>query len=451
MIKIIFGVTDSNSDCERIFPVQYRIGLQNLVKQDIIKNDVPDEVKGRYAYAIHCVGEFYVFSKINIVYGGKSQRISYRSYIIALEKHETNYNVLNEIDTLARQYIDNESIQQTKTLPDSIKGNYNTAKKGIVTVYYYDQNELENYFKINKDYRQYETIYFIDKKLEDTPQDPIKALKNSDKVINISNLNKDYSSEEENTYNKDESFQLTFAEICKSDIVILLFGILLGFGVSIGSLFIYKSLSSGEEFHEGTETENTQLSDLTDSISTKNNQIADLQKSIKNLVDTINILKKKPGIVQPATNNVGGNQGGVNTRSTDTQPSTENKTELQKKIADFLKSECKRMKLDDIVKKITDYQDKVQDNTVKIRLKYFGDFVEALKALPKKDQMMDFCKEASGKLNPDYEYVKFFCFLKDPQFENCTLSASSPLISKVKMRKIGTKTLSEIENYYGYK
>jgi hypothetical protein len=186
MIKIVFGVVESNSDCVMIFPLQDSIGLLNLVKQDILKNDVPYEVVGNSAHTFYCVGDFYVFSKIKIVYGGKSQRISYRAFIVALEKHETDYNVLEELDKLENQHTAGETIQQDR-LPDIIKSDISHSKNTIIAVYYNGEEELEKYFIIDDNYKQYNRIYFIDKNSKGK-SDPIKALKNYDVVVDINKL-----------------------------------------------------------------------------------------------------------------------------------------------------------------------------------------------------------------------------------------------------------------------
>ena len=87
MIKIIYGVTDKSSICELLFPKQDDLGISKLVNQSIIKNDAPESTVGEHFYSLHCTGNFYVFSKIYIVYES-GKRVSYRAFIIAVEKHE---------------------------------------------------------------------------------------------------------------------------------------------------------------------------------------------------------------------------------------------------------------------------------------------------------------------------------------------------------------------------
>ena len=91
MIKIIYGVTDKSFTCELIFPKQddveslALVRISRLVNKSIIKDNTPESTVGEQFYSIHCISDFYVFSKINIVCD-IDKRVSYRAYIIALKK-----------------------------------------------------------------------------------------------------------------------------------------------------------------------------------------------------------------------------------------------------------------------------------------------------------------------------------------------------------------------------
>jgi hypothetical protein len=432
MIKIIFGVVDSNSDCVGIFPLQDGIRLLNLVKQDILKNDVPYEVVGNSAHTFYCVGDFYVFSKIKIVYGGKSQRISYRAFIVALEKHETDYNVLEELDKLENQHTAGETIQQDR-LPDIIKSDISHSKNTIIAVYYNGEEELEKYFIIDDNYKQYNRIYFIDKNSKGK-SDPIKALKNCHKFDNISMLNSNNYNHEDETNQEESNFKHTFEQISKNRIVIFSFGILLG----IIGFWAFNFLSSDNKTPKLTEAMNKQIFDLNDSITNKNYQIADLQKKVQTLADSI---KKLPN--QPVVPKIGDNKNG-NKSNVANELTTESKTNINEQLlvdlTKFLQEDCKTMTLDLINQKINSFPD--WKNTK--NLLGFANFLELMKKNPpNKQHITEFINVNKINFNEQDEYVKFVRYMSKK--EEAFFDSSTKNI-----RSISTKTLQEIETTYGY-
>ena len=428
MIKIIYGVKDSSSDCELIYPSPYNNVLLNLVRQSIIKNGPSEEIVGSSAYSIHCFRNYYVFSKINIVYDS-SKRISYRAYIIALEKDETNCNFLKEIEHLERQYADGVTIQQKTTLPDSFKGDNNTAKNGIVAVYYKSQKELEEYFIINNKYRQYETIYFIDESNKGS-KDPLKALKNCENVIHISTLNTGYKSNEDGTNQEKIGFQFTFTQVRIFLIVIILIGFLLGISIMWG----YQYFSSKSD-----DIINKQIYDLSESITKINNQLAVLQNKVQNLEVSIKSLSKQPVVNQLVDDNIDKTQGVGNAGITGNN--LNNKGQLPADMQIFLQSECKKMKISEI-------QNKIKKDDPNLKIKNYVSFSNFLILIKKKDikneDIKNFISQNQNNFTSTDAYVNFVNYLntRDDFF----------LTSKAKnLRDIGNRTFKDLETYYGYK
>ncbi len=294
MIKIIYGAENNSSVCRRIYPIQDNIGLSYLIDQSIIKSDYNEELVEGSFYSIHCVDNYYILSKVSLVYA-KGSRLSYRAYMIALKEHEHSLNVLERIEQLEQQYKTGKSIQND-VLPKRIKVANSTVEKENVTVYYKRKEELERYFKIDRKYKRYNAIYFIDEERNDI----INALSNSGNVISFDELiSNDYGTENDGSQEENDD-QHTFRQIYKNRIVILLFGILLG-GLSMWGhqlLFITKDSSQSSAIL---------YKSLVDSITTLNNKVKvlhiDLQKINKSLIDfTTPIKKAESGKIQSGTN-----------------------------------------------------------------------------------------------------------------------------------------------------
>ncbi len=429
MIRIIYGVKDTSSVCEVIFPAQDNVGISNFVNQSLIKNDYNEQIVGKHFYSIRYIVNYYIFSKIYLVYDS-NKRLSYRAYIIALEKHETYLDILDQIEKLEKQYKNNELIE-TNPLPDKIKGENHNAKNGTIATYFTEKDELKQYFEIRENYEQYESIYFLSEKIRGSVEDPINALRNCDKVIKINMLNTNYYKQEES-----KTWQNTFKQIWKSRIVVLLFGLLLG----MGGMKVYQLLTSNETIIEPNITNRDSLN------NTKNTEDID---TLKKHEDSVISLSKFPNY--PPVN---GNSNEIHKAETNdgNKVKTGNyQKQLLDSIQSFLKEDSKNINISVISDKIKKYKEKVSDNTLKGRLSYFGDFIEAIKTLPDPNKLESFCNITIDKLNSEYEYVKFFEFLKKTYFRECKIKDGEILLTKAKISNIGSKSLTQIEDYYGFK
>jgi hypothetical protein len=424
MIKIIYGVTKTSSDCGLIYPPQDDMGLLNLVKQSIIKNTVSENTVGNYVYAINCVNDFYVFSKINIVYD-KGKRVSYRAFMVAVESHETSYDVLEEIDKLERQYTDCDNIQQSSMSKSikSIKTNKSTTQKQIVAAYYSDDKELNKYLCIKDNYKKYEAIYFIDKENENKAENPINALKKYDEIVSITNLEDEVKKPEPEPEPQPEN--KTILKIIKNPILTLLFGLLIG----IAGFWGYQNLPSNKKWDDAIAVSGN----LYDSITNKNYEIAELRNRIKTLesppIDTTEELGESEKLEESITN----------------KPLiVVDRKQLENEVDSFLKTGSKTMTLDEIDAKIKEYNKTSIDSNTKYKLTIFFDFLEILKGNPVKKSDLDKFKSKyldTNKLNGKYEYVKFFIYLKDKD---------NTFLSEKNLDGLTDKTLQEIENHYGY-
>jgi len=430
MIKLIYGVKDKSSDCELIFPTKDSIGLSKFVNQSIIKNDFHEQIVGQSFYSIRCVDNFYVFSKIILVYDSK-KRVSYRAYIIALEEDETKCKIFETIGKLESQYKTSETIQQRTPLPEIIKGDNNTAKNGIVKVYYNNQKEFLEYFKINAKYRQFETIYFIDEILKGKPIDPINALKNCDNVVGIETLIKDDTDQNKNTKKKNKSERIALTQNLENKIVIILFIILLG----IGGLWVFQLLSYKGNNRESAATNNTVIFD---SITTINTNIVDLQNKVQILEKSINNFSQQ---LKAALS--GGKNGGINPgvgNSEITGNNLRNNEQLPEDKLKFLETDCKTMIINEIQNKI-----KKEDPEFKIgNYASFSNFLILIKKNElKKEDINNFISLNQKNFNNNDEYVKFAKYLNS--LDNNFLTSK-----KEGLRNIGNHTFKEIETHYGY-
>ena len=205
MIKIIYGVNERiSSDCELIFPDRDTIGLIHLVQHSVIKNDVDEATVGMHFYSVHCPGDFFVFSKVNIV-RDKNKRVSHCAFMLAFESKEKDYSgdILSDIQRMEQQYNDNQ-LTQSHSIPTGIKIGKDTGRKQTVAVYYDDEDELKEYFKINLNYKPYEAVFFINKHYENRPENPLHALRKYDKIIEIRQLNQSSEKREDEIQKKSE-------------------------------------------------------------------------------------------------------------------------------------------------------------------------------------------------------------------------------------------------------
>ncbi|MDR2971940.1 MAG: hypothetical protein LBU83_08440 [Bacteroidales bacterium] len=411
MIKIIYGVKDNSSDCELIFPSQDNSGLLNLVKQNIIKSDASEEIVGNSVYSIHCINNYYVFSKIVIV-RDISKRVSYRAFMIALEQNE-RFLVLGEVEELEKLYTNSENIKQSTSYESRIKINSDTTPKPTVVVYYKDEKELKRYFEIHNNYKQHEAIYFINIEDKDKPENPINALKNGDNVISIERLHFSTNNQLDNnsTKNDEETGALkgTINQILKNRIVILIFGVLIGIA---GGFWGYQKLPLCKT------VENVAVEDTQDeSNCEKNEQLDDEKEDIKEPEPKKEEAKKE-------------------------EPKTEQKSarQLSTDQQNFLKEGCKTMTLSQINAKINTYS-----NWRNIKnLNGFANFVTLIvKNPPSKQEVESYIKTYNSNFDENDEYVKFVRYLEkqDDQF----FDKNTKRISN-----IWDRTLKQIEQCYGY-
>ena len=413
MIKIIYGVKDNSSDCELIFPLQDNNSLLHFVKQSIIRSDASEASIGRSAYSIYCVGDYYVFSAIHIV-RDSGRRTSYREYMVILKSDENNNDIIKEIGSLIQQYTDKDEINQTITQKEEIKISNNDKMKKIVVVYYDSQDELKNYFVIKENYRKYETIYFIEKSIKNTLQDPINALKNCSKVIDINDLNKDFGNDT-TSLNKGKN-QIDFTKIYKNGIVIFLFGFLVG----VGSSFLFFKQNSKKDTHKYNFSATVQTQHTSGKASTTSENV-----SISSLTSQVN---------KPITNQTTENQ-------TNTQTKFDNPQEkLSEDIQKFLQTDCKTITFDSIIKKIKTYHDWRKTKN----LIGFAAFLELMKKNPPtKKEITDFIKKYKSNFSDNDEYVKFVTYLST--LKDRDIDPNSKNISGITNR-----TLNNIEEKYGY-
>ena len=174
MKKIVFGIEARCSDCELIFPRTDKTNVLLLINQRVVRNDIPYEAVGTSFYGIGFKNGFFVLSKTRIVYGGRSQRIGYLSFIVALKNDEANLNLFDQIEKLENDYYD-EKLSEQNDSPEIIKEVNKKLRKNekppetIATLYKSDE-ELKNNFHCLDSYKNYRQIYFIkpedQKKLE---------------------------------------------------------------------------------------------------------------------------------------------------------------------------------------------------------------------------------------------------------------------------------------------
>lgn len=421
MIKIIYGVKKNSSVCELIFPLQDSVGISNFINQSIIKNDYDEQLIGKYFFSIHFFNDFYVFSRIKLVYDS-TKRLSYLAFIIATKEHETNYNILEELYKLENQYTFGKPIQQNR-LPLIIKTEDIDSKNTTVVVCYSSGKERKKYLKIDKNYKQYSCIYFIDEN-DKGEFDPIKALKNYDLVVEINKLiSVPERIQEEDT---GKSKEQTLKQLVKDEWLELLVAFLLG-GLLFGSIFnqINKPVTI-------TKYEQYEIPE-TDTIVHKQ----DFYKFYKDTViikdppiaETIKVETEKPKAKEQSSKS-----------EKVSQPGNKQKEQPQEDLVKFLQSDCKMLTLDQINEKINSFPD--WRNTK--NLLGFANFLELMKKNPpNKQDITNFIDENKSNFNEQDEYVKFVRYMskKEEAFFD----------SKTKnIRSIFKQTLKEIETKYDY-
>lgn len=422
MIKIIYGVKKNSSACELIFPLQDSVGISNFINQSIIKNDYDEQLIGKYFFSIHFFNDFYVFSRIKLVYDS-TKRLSYLAYIIASKEHETNYNILEELYKLENQYTFGKPIQQNR-LPLIIKTEDIDSKNTTVAVCYSSGKERKKYLKIDKNYKQYSCIYFIDEN-DKGELDPIKALKNYDVVVEINKLISVPEKVKEDTENGKKQ---TLKQLVKDEWQELLVAFVFG-GLLIGSFAFFYHISNPVTI---TINEQYEIPE-TDTIVHKQD-FYNLDKDtviIQNPQDDTKKAESDKPIAKEQSN------------KTDkvSQPENKQKEQLPEDMEKFLQVDCKNLTLEQITQKINSFAN--WKNTK--NLLGFANFLELMKKNPpNKQEITKFIDENKINFNEQDEYVEFVRYMSKK--EEAFFDSSTKNI-----RNISTKTLQEIETIYGYK
>ena len=439
MIKIIYGVTDQSSDCELRFPLQDNIEVLDLVKQSIINDVIPEETIGSFVYSIYCIGNFYVFSKINIVLGGKTQRKSYRAFMIALEENEIRENgIIDELTDLETKHNNDKTneIQQITT-NINIKKNKSKILKQTVVIYYKGENDLKKNFKCFLEaYKKCEIIYFIDeeqyssdKDNEKYKQNPINALVNCDREFQsfdeflyafVVNPDKQPNNASNNKNKGNGTLKETTKRIILNRIVIGIFGILIGiFGVwGYQKMFPNLETVAKSEYNEKMQ----EINNLQTLIAEKDsiiNVCEDTTKSLEKVTPQQNISSNTPSNSSGRNNNV---------------------SPLESEIDDFFKKDCKAMNLNQINNNIRSYSNWESNG----RLVSFSKFVTLMaKNPPSKQEITNFINANESNFNEGDEYVKFVRYLagKEDVFFNANTK---------NIYGIYNKTLQTIELKYDY-
>jgi len=421
MIKIIYGVNERiSSDCGLIFPQQDTIGLLNLVQAGIIKNDVDEAMVGMHFFSIHCPGDFFVFSKVNIV-KDRIKRVSHCAFMLAAESKEKGYydDILSDIKMLEQQYADNKLIQ-SHTVPNTVKIGKDIGYKQTVAVYYHNEDELREYFEINENYKQYAAVYFIDIRYQNRRENPLHVLKKYDKISEISELKK--SHKVQNTQKKPRKIiKITNKHIVTIPMGIALICLCLIIGIAggiAGTLCYQKYISN-----------NNQTVALRNKLNEKQIEIDYIIRENAALRDSISKISNPANDLQLKT--------AINPDNKDSKDKDKDKTPVDQVVSNFLKTDCKKMTLIDIQEKIKSFK------ALKVKNLYgFANFITLIaKNPPTKQQITDFVRENQINFNDNDEYVKFVKYLN-------TLDAD--FLKTKNMFNIYGKTLEEIEKHYGF-
>lgn len=178
-----------------------------------VTSDSPKSIAiGQSVYGFRFISNYTIFSKYRIirdVLGEK--RIGFLGFSLFLSKNETllSKDIITLLNTVSEEYcknyiVDNNwnevsedwsfveriSIEYVNKLQNVAADDIDNIQSGTLDeafIYYSSDSELQKYFDnpFQEEYRPYRQIFFIENSLKNKPENPINALRNSDKDLTV--------------------------------------------------------------------------------------------------------------------------------------------------------------------------------------------------------------------------------------------------------------------------